>query len=155
LAWAEEIEQYAENVIVIPKWNCLDDIPERFVLGYSIPTRYAGTPLPVEIFRGRKVHLLGGSWKKQLKYIRFLQDDIVSLDNNDVWKRSVYGSFDYPNGQKGALSDLGITQLTSPMYASMSISLGHIATKLHELYNGQDQTDSNFALQLPGMEEIT
>lgn len=155
MTWAEEIERYAQHVIVIPKYNCLDDIPGRFILGYSVPTRYAGTPLPFEMFRDRYIHLLGGSWKKQIKYISFLQEDVVSLDNNDVWKRSVYGSFDYPSGQKGALYDLGITDLTCPMYASMTLSLGHIASKLHELYSEGGETESAFPLQFPEMEEVT
>jgi len=154
LAWAEEVEQYAENVIVIPKWDCLAEIPERFILGYSIPSRYAGTPLPFEMFRGRKIHLLGGSWKKQLKYLQFAKDDIVSLDNNNLWKCSVYGGFDWPDGKKGSLHDLGITELTSPMYASVAMSLGHIATKLHQLYN-EPQKSIEFAVQLPGMEKVT
>ena len=61
LSWAEEFEQHVENVIVIPKYDCLDKIPEKYILGYSIPTSHGGTPLPIEAFKGRRVHLLGGS----------------------------------------------------------------------------------------------
>ncbi len=65
LDWAEEVGQYAQNVIVIPKYDCIDEIPEKFMLGYSVPTSHGGTPLPPEMFLGRRVHLLGGSWKSQ------------------------------------------------------------------------------------------
>ena len=71
LEWAKDLEQFAENVIVIPKYDCLAQIPERYVLGYSIPTSHGGTPLAPERFRGRRIHLLGGSWKKQLQFLDF------------------------------------------------------------------------------------
>jgi hypothetical protein len=29
MEWAYELEQYAENIIVIPKYNCIADIPDR------------------------------------------------------------------------------------------------------------------------------
>jgi hypothetical protein len=152
--WAEEIEQYAENVIVIPKWDCLDQIPERFILGYSIPTRYAGTPLPFEIFQNRRVHLLGGSWKRQRKLILQYRDCIVSLDNNNLWKKSVYGSFDYPDGKQSTLEQIGITQLSSPMFASVPLSLGHIANELHRIYSEPKPRIEPIAVQFPQMREV-
>ncbi|MBX7254629.1 MAG: hypothetical protein K1X50_21785, partial [Candidatus Promineofilum sp.] len=32
LDWAEELQEHAENVIVIPKYDCLDLIPDKFML---------------------------------------------------------------------------------------------------------------------------
>jgi hypothetical protein len=134
MLWAEQLEQYAENVIIIPKYDCLKDIPERYVLGYSVPTSHGGTPLSVDLFRGRRVHLLGGSWKKQLNYMAALGDDVVSFDNNYILKQARWGSFCYPDGSTGDLRDeLGLS-VNNHLYTSMAISLGHIATKLNELY---------------------
>ena len=43
LAWAEELERYAQNVIVIPKYDCISGfIPERLRLGYSCPDKIWG-----------------------------------------------------------------------------------------------------------------
>jgi hypothetical protein len=153
----EQIEQYTDNVIVIPKFNCLSDIPDKYILGYSIPTKYAGTPLPRELFRGRRVHLLGGSWKKQKEYIEYFDGDVVSFDNNNLWKVSVYGNFDWPNGDKGNLKDCGLDKVSSPMYTSVVISLGHIATELHRMFQTEatkpKNNNQNFNLALPGMED--
>jgi hypothetical protein len=153
MSWACELEQYAENIIVIPKYNCIADIPDRFMLGYSIPTKYAGTPLPREMFCGHRIHLLGGSWKRQREHIQFFGSDVVSFDNNNLWKVSVYGNFDWRDGRKGNLKDIKCNEVSSPMYTSVAISLGHIATELHEMYSSQEQ-EKVFAFQFPEMEDV-
>lgn len=136
LEWAEELNQYAENVIVIPKYDCIDEIPEKFMLGYSIPTSHGGTPLPAKKFKGRKIHLLGGSWKKQLKYLALLKDDVVSIDNNYVLKTANYGQCTTPNGELIDLRDICNMQLSNPSYVALTISFGCIAAKINELYTG-------------------
>lgn len=137
IEWAEELSQYAENVIVIPKYDCMDRIPARFVLGYSVPTSHGGTPLSVDLFRGRRVHLLGGSWKAQLEYMAALGDDVVSLDNNYINKMSNYGSFVYPDGRTGHVKeDLGLGDAINPMYIAIAVSCGNIGAKVNELYAG-------------------
>ena len=93
MEWAEEVDEHAENVIVIPKYDCIEDIPEKFMLGYSIPSSYGGTPLPLEAFKGRRVHLLGGNWKRQLGALGVLEEDVVSLDNNHMAKIAAFGTF--------------------------------------------------------------
>lgn len=137
MVWAEELVQYAENVIVIPKYDCIKDIPEKFMLGYSIPTSHGGTPLSVDLFRGRRVHLLGGSWKAQLDYLAELGEDVVSLDNNYIRRMSDFGSFVYPDGSTGQITqDLHLDYAVNPMYISLAISFGNIAAKVNELYGG-------------------
>ncbi|MGB1284904.1 MAG: DUF6610 family protein [Aggregatilineales bacterium] len=135
LDWAEELDQYAENVIIIPKYDCLEQIPDKFMLGYSVPTSHGGTPLPPEAFTGRRVHLLGGSWKAQLAHMAILGDDVVSVDNNYILKQAQFGSFVYPDGESGQLTgDLNIPRIRNPRYVALAISFGHIAAKLNELY---------------------
>ena len=139
LGWAEELSNYADYVIVIPKYDCIDQIPDKFVLGYSVPTSHWGTPLNVDLFRGRRVHLLGGSWKKQLEYMAVLGDDVVSLDNNYIQKQAKFGSFVYPNGDSGNLEeDLGIVG-NNPMYSAIAISLGNMGAKINELYSAVEE----------------
>ncbi len=136
LDWAEELREHAENVIVIPKYDCLDKIPSYFMLGYSVPTSHGGTPLPLELFRGWRVHLLGGSWKEQLRHMAQLGDDVASLDNNHVSLiASSWGQFYTPEGETQALSDVGLGKLTNPRYAALALSFGAMGAKVNELYS--------------------
>lgn len=148
LEWAEELAQYAENVIVIPKWDCIDRIPEQYVLGYSVPTSHGGTPLPVKAFRGRRVHLLGGSWAAQLSYMAALGDDVVSLDMNYVQRQaSLLGAFCAPDGTERQMKEVGYDYLTNVRYAALALSFGAIGAKVNELYAGSARSPDPKARQ--------
>jgi hypothetical protein len=133
LDWAAELAEYAENVIVIPKYDCLDQIPDRYMLGYSVPTSHGGTPLPVELFRGRRVHLLGGSWRAQLAHMAQLGDDVVSVDNNYIALIARYGQFVTPDGETASIQGL-LPELVNPRNIALAISLGSMAKKVNELF---------------------
>jgi hypothetical protein len=134
LEWAEELREYAQHVIVIPKYECMDKIPEYFQLGYSVPSSHGATPLSHEAFRGRRVHLLGGSWKMQLGYMAVLGSDVVSLDNNYVHKIANYGQFVTEDGDLRNVSSLGLGRLNNPRYVAMVLSFGLVSSKLNELF---------------------
>jgi hypothetical protein len=136
LDWAEELSQSCENVIVIPKYaEALDLIPDKFMLGYSVPTSHGGTPLPAESFRGRRIHLLGGSWKAQLAYMAELEEDVVSLDNNYIaLVASQFGQFTDTEGEMKQLGDAGLGGLNNPRYAALALSFGAIGAKVNQLY---------------------
>jgi hypothetical protein len=136
LDWAEELAEYAENVIVIPKWDCIDRIPEKFMLGFSVPTSHGGTALPVEAFKGRRIHLLGGGWRAQLDYMAALGDDVVSFDNNYENVKCEYGQFALPDGEYKDLDDLIPFERTNGLLTSLTLGLGHIAAKVNELHAG-------------------
>lgn len=93
LKMAEDIEDYCEYQILIPKYDCIADIPEKYVLGYSIPTTYGGTPIDIKRFAGRKVHLLGGAPQNQYTYWKLIEDDVISLDGNMHLKLAKVGQF--------------------------------------------------------------
>lgn len=86
LSWAEEAAQYVGRVLVIPKYSgAADKLPRRIggadvVLAYSVPTRFAGTEVPIWEFIGWPVHLLGGSPHAQMRLTYYL--DVVSVDGN-------------------------------------------------------------------------
>lgn len=74
--WAVNAVKYAtEAVVIIPKIpgsirfipKFIGEMPVR--LGYSVPTRYGGTTVPISEFIGwpHGVHLLGGSPEKQIE----------------------------------------------------------------------------------------
>lgn len=74
LDWAHEAAQHvSESVIIIPKVRgIIRKLPREICdkqvrLGYSVPTRFAGTTVPLTEFIGWPVHLLGGSPTAQMK----------------------------------------------------------------------------------------
>ncbi len=92
---AQELNLYCEKVIIVPKDKRLRDleelIPERFLLGYSVPTRYGGTAIPLSQFGRRPVHLLGGRPDVQYELSRSLT--VWSFDGNRVTLDAQYGDF--------------------------------------------------------------
>jgi len=98
LDWAEEAaELVTGGVIIIPKvMGGTSVLPRtidgrRVILGYSVPTKYGGTDVPLWEFAGWPVHLLGGSPQKQIHYYLHLRGiaEVVSVDNNMHEKMAV------------------------------------------------------------------
>ncbi|TNF67267.1 MAG: hypothetical protein EP298_07400 [Gammaproteobacteria bacterium] len=96
---AEELSNYAENVILVPKdqklKNKLELLPRKYVLGYSVPTKYGGTEISTKYFN-RPVHLLGGRPDVQRKLANEMP--VVSFDCNRFTLDAKFG--DYFNGKK-------------------------------------------------------
>lgn len=93
---AFELKRHCENVIIVPKTralrSCLDEkIPNDFLIGYSVPTKYGGTKIPLRSFKNRRIHLLGGRPDVQ----RALADSlhVVSLDTNRFTYDAAFGDF--------------------------------------------------------------
>ena len=92
LGWAEDVAPFVERVIIIPKViGGIPRLPRRIggrevVLGYSVPTRYAGTSVPPWEFAGWPVHLLGGSPPRQITMAHYL--NVVSADGNYINRKA-------------------------------------------------------------------
>lgn len=143
LDWAEELSSHAENVMLIPKYDCIDKLPDKFMLGYSVPTSYGGTPLPVEMFKGHRVHLLGGSPKRQIQYFQALRDEVISLDNNYILKVARFGRVYVPDDASSrSLEDLGLGSLTNPLYAALALNFGLFAA----YFGKQGESDAQLSL---------
>lgn len=138
LDMAAEVAEHADEVIVIPKYDCLDKIPEEYVIGFSVPTSYGGTPMPASMLRGRRVHLLGGSWKNQRSFLEILGEDVVSLDNNNLFRVCGWGQFTYPNGDTGRLANLD-DRMPRTWQAAAILSLASI----------RDELNARFAAGIP------
>jgi len=102
LSWAEEATQFCDMVVVIPKVRgIIRQIPKKInrkhvVLGFSVPTRFGSTLIPVKEFNDRMVHLLGGSPHRQIEFWHKLSQcsEVISLDGNYVQKMAVrYNQF--------------------------------------------------------------
>lgn len=142
--WAEEVTEYAENVIIIPKYlDAFEGIPDKFMLGVLMGSGYSRTdPLPLDLYIGRRVHILGGSWKRQIAKIEECLElgiNVVSLDNNNLSKIAIYGSFNYPDGAIGKIKDLGFDSLTNHWHVAACISFGNIAAKINEMFSGEKE----------------
>lgn len=101
LSWAEEAAQYVDVVMLIPKvQGGINRLPrmiggKQVRLGYSVPTKFAGTELPVWEFNGWPVHLLGGSPHRQMNLNRYLT--VESADGNYAAKLAINCQF-WTNG---------------------------------------------------------
>jgi hypothetical protein len=97
LSWAEEAAQHVrEGIILVPKVpGCIASLPRRIggkdvILGYSVPTSHGASPLGLWEFRGRPLHLLGGSPQRQREVWSYLRGiaDVRSLDGNMAKKQA-------------------------------------------------------------------
>jgi len=85
LAEADMLLEFSERVALVPKDIRFNDtgirsvIPSRFMLAYSVPSRYGGTDVCPSHF-DRDTHLLGGSPSKQLELADKI--NVYSLDCN-------------------------------------------------------------------------
>lgn len=144
LDFASELSEYAENIIVIPKAiEYIDLIPEKYVLGYSVPTKYAGTPFDISHFSGRRIHILGGSWKKQLALIYKMPNEIVSVDNNHLSQITKYAQYIDPEGNMHNLSEIASFKYPNQMDICHALSLGAMAVKIKELNQGEIKPKSD------------
>ncbi len=96
---ADELALHCWRVILVPKAATLaaklDELfPARFILGYSVPTRYGRTNLSTAHFR-RPVHLLGGRPDVQRRLADALP--VFSVDCNRFTLDAQFG--DYFDGE--------------------------------------------------------
>lgn len=101
LAWAETIAPFTETIIIIPKViGGINRIPKMINnrpirLGYSVPTSFGGTQVPIWEFGNRPIHLLGGSPQKQFELSYYL--NVLSCDGNMHLKMATkYNAFFNP-----------------------------------------------------------
>lgn len=93
LGWCEDAARFVQVVMIIPKaFGIIERLPRRIAgadvrLGYSVPTAFGGTSVPLWEFGGWPVHLLGGSPQAQMKLVRYL--DVRSADGNYAQKMAV------------------------------------------------------------------
>lgn len=136
LRFAEDIAKFTENVIVIPKVDCIAEIPEQHMLGYAVPTSYGGTDLHPSAFGNRHVHLLGGSWSQQRDLLLGSGMNIVSLDFNHAHKLAKeYGMYNDALGFEYKLSDTLPGFNRKPYFTAMTLSFAGIRTGLDNVQN--------------------
>jgi len=134
MSWADEASQYVqEAVIIIPKVHrTIHRIPQyingkQVRLGYSYPTKYAGTKVGIWEFKGRSVHCLGGSPKAQ-RWVHYAVG-CDSVDGNVLHKVAINTQVFSP-GYTNALNahfpyerEMGIEVETDAIYLAFELSM--------------------------------
>lgn len=92
---AEMLEEYSDHVIIVPKdkklMGNLDNlIPQKYLLGYSVPTKYGGTEIPPSEFN-RPTHLLGGRPDTQRNLAEEI--NVYSFDCNRFTLDASFGDY--------------------------------------------------------------
>ncbi|GCE49211.1 hypothetical protein EI42_05986 [Thermosporothrix hazakensis] len=81
----EQLAEYCEVPLVVPKLSeQLQLLPPEVAIGFSVPSSYGAAQfLPWEL-AGRRVHLLGGSPKRQMELYRYISifATVTSVDGN-------------------------------------------------------------------------
>jgi GNAT superfamily N-acetyltransferase len=136
LSLAAEAAQHAtEAVIIIPKVvgiiaslpRVIGGLPVR--LGYSVPTRFAGTTVPLTEFAGWPMHLLGGSPNSQMAIAREYPAEVVSADGNYAQKSAGFGKA-YAWGMFKQLREMGHPEIQSDVpYLAFELSMINIRNK--------------------------
>lgn len=103
LAWAEEAAQHVEVLMLIPKYSGVIEQLPRVIggkavrLGYSVPTKFGGTEVPLWEFGGWPVHLLGGNPQNQMALTHYL--DVRSADGNAAQRSAMEWCTAWANGR--------------------------------------------------------
>lgn len=106
LKQAAVLQEYCKYVVIVPKdirlIHISTKIPQHFLLGYSVPTRYGKTTLPLSFF-DRPVHLLSGHPQLQREIAKSI--DVFSMDCNRFTLDAKFG--DFFNGKKFTSHPMG------------------------------------------------
>jgi len=93
---ARQLRDLAENVIVVPKSpGDFQHIPEWCVVGYSVPTEYGGTDIPLREYASlpNQIHVLGGTPHRQFDVVSQLWlENVCSIDGNSIHKAATIGA---------------------------------------------------------------
>jgi len=85
LEQAERLQPHCETVFIVPKLSGqIAMLPPDVAIGYSVPSGYGGAQYPLWELEGRRVHLLGGSPRKQIQVYLHLSAiaEVISMDGN-------------------------------------------------------------------------
>lgn len=97
IALGKEMEnKYGVTPVVVPKTEFdYDVIPDEWIVGFSVPSGYGETDIPISAFTDHRVHLLGGSHRNQIHYANKAVEsgvDLFSVDGNAFTKGASYGN---------------------------------------------------------------
>ena len=125
IEWADELSQYADIVIVVPKTVLPTDIPSRFRVGMPCQERYGPPPWRWNQYRPcGSVHLLGGSPVKTLEIPKY-GVPVDSVDTSVPVKPAKYG--EYWSATRGKW-----TKGSAPFYSTLQQSYRNLRLAFNE-----------------------
>jgi hypothetical protein len=90
------VSDFDVTPIIVPKCSIDEStIPPSWIIGFSVPSGYGETDIPVTEWTDHRVHLLGGSPRNQIQYANVAVDagvDVFSVDGNSFAKAASYGN---------------------------------------------------------------
>jgi N-acetylglutamate synthase-like GNAT family acetyltransferase len=93
---ARRLREYAGHIIIVPHKNGdIEFCPSWSLIGYSTPTDYAGTDIPMWQYQQamQPIHILGGTPHEQLDIIEYLgKAHVQSIDGNSIHKSATIGA---------------------------------------------------------------
>ena len=96
LEFGREVKNIGATPIVVPKCDFdYSRIPRDWIVGYSVPSGYGSTDVPIGRFTSHDVHLLGGSPSNQFEFAEKAITEgvsIVSADTNSFGAAASYGN---------------------------------------------------------------
>lgn len=90
---ADQLQDHAENVIMVPKCVKPEDIPDRFVVGYPNQPKFGsnGNNMLYDFQKAERIHILGGSPTRIFQALHYLGKKSVSCDTSSIWTAGSYG----------------------------------------------------------------
>ncbi len=139
LELAQELAQYCEHIIVVPKVpDVIGYIPKQYIIGVSIPTSYAGFVPNMSELTYRTVHLLGGTPRQQRDYWKHYQQTnivVTSVDTNSHSKASDFGSYwdgtKWCDAERKGIGKYGAFRKSCQGIMRMWARLGAIVERVH------------------------
>lgn len=89
---AQRLQPHCETVLIVPKLSGqVVLLPQSIAIGYSVPSRYGGAQYPSWELAERRIHLLGGSPRKQMQAYLHLSAiaTVMSADGNYAHKMAI------------------------------------------------------------------
>jgi hypothetical protein len=132
LAQAEEMAPHCDALCLVPKCRVIDQLPRSIagtnvVLGYSVPSKYGASPLPLWEYHGWPVHLLGGTPRRQIDCAQYMR--VVSADGNMAQKIALRGWIFDSRGHGSHLDTIEPREATKRVgmpARALAVSLTHI-----------------------------
>lgn len=86
----------SDALIIVPKCDVFSDLPRTVGnkpvwIGYSVPSRYGASPLPLWMYQGWPIHLLGGSPTQQFELMYYL--DVRQADGTAIISAAKHGTY--------------------------------------------------------------
>lgn len=143
----EQLRQFADHVIVVPKEVPVNDVPLRFIVGMPFRDEF-DTDTGVNLFGdfvGRPTHILGGNSTDQLEVAGRFDLEVTSVDSPDLLKWANVGRVWV--GRRGAAT--GVKTLLLELAQENTFDPERIDRRVESLAREAGTSPSRFLRDMP------